>query len=74
MTSTSPDASHPTRDAVLAGDYERAALRLLYGFLVALSETAPQAREELLHLMTERRRPYLADHEHHRQGGGRGTR
>jgi hypothetical protein len=73
MTSTSPGAAHPTRDAVLAGDYERAALRLLYGFLVALSETAPQAREELLHLMTERRRPYLSDHD---QGHGheRGAR
>lgn len=48
---------HPTREAVRAGEYERAALRLLYGFLVALDETAPEAREELLHLMTERRRP-----------------
>ena len=54
---TSPSAAHPTRDAVRAGEYERAALRLLYGFLVALEETAPEARGELLHLMTERRRP-----------------
>ena len=55
MTSTQPTA-HPMREAVLAGDYERAALRLLYGFLTALEETAPAARDELLHLMTERRR------------------
>lgn len=48
--------AHPIREAVRVGDYERAALRLLYGFLVALEETAPAAREELLHLMTERRR------------------
>ncbi len=56
MTSTPQPLSHPMRDAELAGDYERAALRLLYGFLTALEETAPAAREELLHLMTERRR------------------
>lgn len=55
MTSA-PTPAHPTRDAVRAGEYERAALRLLYGFLVALDETAPEAREELLHLMTERYR------------------
>lgn len=52
---------HPVRDAVHAGDYERAALRLLYGFLHALDETAPEARDELLHLMVERRLPRI-DH------------
>lgn len=61
MTSSSGTAGqlwrHPVRDAVRAGDYERAALRLLYGFLRALDETAPDARDELLHLMTERRLP-----------------
>lgn len=49
-------AAHPIREAVRTGDYERAALRLLYGFLVALEQTAPDAREELLHLMAERYR------------------
>ena len=45
---------HPLREAIHAGDYERAALRLLYGFLRALDETAPAAREELLQLISAR--------------------
>lgn len=57
VTPTPP--SHPVRDAVRGGDYERAALRLLYGFLRALEETAPDVKDELLHLMVERRRSDL---------------
>ena len=57
VTPTPP--SHPVRDAVRGGDYERAALRLLYGFFRALDETAPEVKDELLHLMVERRRPDL---------------
>ena len=49
--------AHPVRDAVHSGDYERAALRLLYGLLHTLDEIAPEARDELLHLMVERRLP-----------------
>lgn len=48
---------HPVLEAVRSGDFERASLRLLYGLLVAIEETAPPAREELLHLMVERRLP-----------------
>lgn len=45
------------REAVQAGDYERAALRLLMGLLVALEETSPETREELIAwLDTPRRR------------------
>ncbi|MGE3961148.1 MAG: hypothetical protein AB7F65_05645 [Dehalococcoidia bacterium] len=59
--------AHPVLDAVRGGDFERASLRLLYGFLVALEETAPAAREELLHLMVERRLP---SHRHAGADGG----
>ena len=62
MTSSS-DATrgfgpHPVRDAVRVADYERAALRLLYGLLHTLDEIAPEARDELLHIMVERRLPH----------------
>lgn len=60
---------HPTLAAVRTGDFERASLRLLYGLLVALEETAPAAREELLHLMVERRPP--ARRSAHRDRGHR---
>jgi hypothetical protein len=53
--------THPVHDAVRRGDYERAALRLLYGFLAALDETAPAAREECLGLIVERRLDTPAD-------------
>ncbi|TAJ19540.1 MAG: hypothetical protein EPO65_06450 [Dehalococcoidia bacterium] len=35
-----------------AGRYEAAALRLLAGFLIALRDTAPPAREAMLTLLT----------------------
>ena len=38
--------------ALRDGQYEVAALRLLLGLLVAMRETAPAAREELLALLT----------------------
>jgi hypothetical protein len=41
------------REAVLSGDYERAALRLVLGFMTAWRETAPEAREELIALIAE---------------------
>lgn len=63
-------STHPVLDAVRGGDYERAGLRLLYGFLVALEETAPPAREELLHLMVERRLPAHRDAGHASEDGG----
>lgn len=63
--------STPVVDAVRSGDFERASLRLLYGFLVALEETAPAAREELLHLMVERRLPAHRDAGHSADGGHR---
>ena len=69
MSGAHPAPAHPVIDAVRDGDLERASLRLLYGFLVALEETAPAAREELLHLMVERRLP--AHREPHPDGGHR---
>ena len=57
-------SAHPLLEAVRSGDYERASLRLLYGFLSALAETAPPARDELLHLMVERRLPVHRDPGH----------
>ena len=44
-------AARPLRAAVEADRYDLAALRLLYGFLIALAETAPEAREELVTLL-----------------------
>ncbi len=49
-------AAHSLRAAVEADRYDLAVLRLLYGFLVAMSETAPEAREELIALLTPRDR------------------
>jgi len=69
MSATS--TPHPVMEAVRSGDFERAALRLLYGFLVALDETAPAARDELLHLMVERRLPAHRDAGHASDGGHR---
>lgn len=61
---------HPVLEAVRGGDFERASLRLLYGFLVALEETAPAAREELLHLMVERQLPAHRAPGHATEDGG----
>jgi len=68
---TPPSAPQPVLEAVRSGDFERASLRLLCGFLVALEETAPTAREELLHLMVERRLPAHRDTGHASDGGHR---
>ncbi len=68
---SAPSNPHPVMEAVRSGDFERAALRLLYGFLVALEETAPPAREELLHLMVERRLPAHRDTGHASDGAHR---
>lgn len=68
--SASSHPTHPVLDAIRGGDYERAGLRLLYGFLVALEETSPPAREELLHLMVERRLPAHRDAGHASEDGG----
>ncbi len=39
------------RAALQAERYDLVALRLLYGLLVTLAETAPEAREELISLL-----------------------
>ena len=70
MNAATSHPGHPVLEAVRAGDFERASLRLLYGFLVALQETAPPAREELLHLMVERRLPAHRDAGHAAEDGG----
>jgi hypothetical protein len=43
--------AHPLRDAIQADRYDLAALRLLHGFLIALNESAPEARDELVALL-----------------------